>query len=96
MQSSDISDPGNATTLNAYALLGDDAISLDYFRSRSNQLNDQTTLKTIKDNRFGLYDSVLANQEFADVLDEAIAYNEALQTYLRTEVPSLLTATTGL
>jgi TolB-like protein len=81
---------------NAYALLGDNPGSLDFFRTRPNQFNDQTDLKMIRDNRFGLYDSLLANEEFAEFIESAIASNEALQIYLRQELPSMLTATTGL
>lgn len=82
--------------MQAHALLGDSASSVDFFRSRANQLNDQNNLITIRDNRFGLYDSILANPELVGILDEAITANEALQAYVRTELPSLLTATTGL
>lgn len=82
--------------MQAHALLGDSASSVDFFRSRVNQPNDQTAMINIRDNQFGLYDSILANPELVKIIDGAIAANKTLQAYVRTELPTLLTATTGL
>lgn len=97
VQSANYSDLYEMLTIStAHALLGPSPSTLEFLQSRSGQFNNQTGLQAIRENPFGLYDSLLANPEIVQLLDSQIAANSELQAYLHTELPSLLTATTGL